>query len=104
MKSSIVAETFNPIGAAVLQSGLARSAYGRFDLAQRDLEEAVQRDSAFVGAWAALGNVYARQGRVDEAIESYESELAFNPSSVEGHVNLAVQLVKLSRLDEPAGI
>jgi tetratricopeptide (TPR) repeat protein len=47
-----------------------------------------------------LGNVLAQQGKIDEAINHYDSALRIKSNSANTHNNLAVALLGLGRIDE----
>jgi Tfp pilus assembly protein PilF len=54
-------------------------------------------------SWMAhdnLGNIFAQQGLVDEAIRQYRETLQIKPDSVEAHNNLGNALLKKARVDE----
>ena len=58
------------------------------------LAQAVQEDPRFADAHEALGVIYARLDRVDEAIECMNRVLEIDPGSVMAHTNLSVFYMK----------
>ncbi len=80
---------------------LARRRYAEaLDLFERDpddtdarcyewLREAVALDPGFEDAWEALGVVYHRHGRLEDAIRAMEQLAALDPDSVMAHSNLS---------------
>jgi eukaryotic-like serine/threonine-protein kinase len=70
-------------------------------------ERAVQLDSKYASAWAALGGAYTLKGGflgmsqlLEKAIEPLRKALGLNPSLVNAHVWLGSALSGLGRLDE----
>jgi Tfp pilus assembly protein PilF len=47
-----------------------------------------------------LGNMLAKQGKLDEAIQHYQQALQFNPDYVDAHNNLGVALARQGKLPE----
>ena len=47
-----------------------------------------------------LGNAYAKQGNLDEAVEEYKKALVVNPNYAQAHKNLGIVFDKQGNLDE----
>jgi tetratricopeptide (TPR) repeat protein len=84
--------------AAWLALGQLRSALGRWD----EAEEALRRSLALDGRSAArlsLGVVYARAGKLDEAVAEYERVVRENPRNVAAWYDLALAERRRARPD-----
>ena len=54
----------------------------------------------FAEAYNNLGNVLARNGRVDEAVTHYEKALELDPENAKAHSNLGVALGRMGKPGE----
>ena len=61
------------------QRGIAKYMAERYEESIADCREAVERMPCHFGAWAGMGHCQAHQGRLAEALESYERAVAINP-------------------------
>jgi TolB-like protein/Tfp pilus assembly protein PilF len=68
--------------------------------AQKHAIKAVELDEGNGLAHVALSRVFMFQGKYDQAIEEAQLSITVNPSSSEGHLNLAVTLLWGERADE----
>ena len=60
-----------------------------YDGAIKLLEQAVATDAALADAWEALGVLYDKQQRLDDAIAATEKFVALKPDEVMAHTNLS---------------
>lgn len=60
-----------------------------YEGAVRSLEQAVAADATLADAWEALGVLYDKLGRVDEAIAATQKLVALKPDEVMAHTNLS---------------
>ena len=65
---------------AYLQMGLAYEALGQDDAAERRYLRAIELDPQSAAAMYYLGELYRRQGKLDDAISNFEQALAIDPS------------------------
>lgn len=66
------AEAFN-------QRAIAKYLLERYEESIADCREAIERMPYHFGAWAGMGHCHAHQGRMSEAVQSYERALEINP-------------------------
>ena len=81
--------------------GNAYALLGRPDKADREYRAALAMRANPV-AYYNLGNLYSRQGKLNESVAYYEKALEIQPDYPEVHTNLADVLTRLGRLDEAA--
>lgn len=62
----------------------------KFEKAVKKLKKAVEIDPKFAWAWDHLGLTYRYMGKLDEAIEAYETSLLINPDGPMPAQNLAI--------------
>lgn len=84
---------FTPIGAAMLDIGLADAAVPYF-------EQAVGQRPGGASAHYNLGTAQAGNGSLDAARESFERALRFDPNYAEAHNSLGVVLGRLGRHED----
>lgn len=60
-----------------------------YEGAVRSLEQAVAADATLADAWEALGVLYDKLGRVDDAITATQRLVALKPDEVMAHTNLS---------------
>jgi tetratricopeptide (TPR) repeat protein len=80
--------------------GLARSRLGRFDEGEADLLAAAAVHDQAHAVLGNLGNLRRRAGRLEAAVEAYESALRKQPDFVDARVNLATTLKDAGRLED----
>jgi tetratricopeptide (TPR) repeat protein len=82
--------------------GMARQRAGALGEAEAEFRAAVTMKSDFeaAGAWFALGNLLARQKRIDEAGAAFQSALARDPTHLMARASLANCQLMAGRLDE----
>ena len=68
---------------------------GDHDGAAAELEQAVQRDPEFAGAYNALGVQYAQLGRFEDARGALQRALALDPNFSNAYFNLGVLLFQI---------
>jgi len=73
---------------------------GRFDLAFDYLQAALKRKPDFAAAHNNLGNVFAHQQKLIEAVASFRSAVRCSPDFAVAHSNLGTALCPLGHLDE----
>src|SRR6185437_4623124 len=61
------------------QRAIAKHLSERYSECMEDCMAAVERMPCHFGAWAGLGHCHAHEGRLHEALKSYERALAINP-------------------------
>lgn len=74
----------------LLNLGILQARAGKFEDAQKTLNEAVARNGNSAAAFNQLGIVYRRLGRFKEADEAYQHALQIDPSYALAHLNLGV--------------
>jgi Flp pilus assembly protein TadD len=70
--------------------------------AEGPLRELVRRRPADAGAWHNLGTVSMRLGRVEQAIEAFQTSLRFRPDAALTHLSLGYALATAGRQAEAA--
>ncbi len=85
---------FAAVGATIVGIGLASSVAGPF------YEEQFNYEPELYGGVAAS---LSRQGKVDEAIETYSKAISLKADFIEAHVHLALLLLKQERYQEAVG-
>ncbi|HJO04678.1 MAG TPA: sulfatase-like hydrolase/transferase [Acidobacteriota bacterium] len=80
----------------------ARQAMGRDELAEAErlLREVLADDPGIVDAYHTLGELYFRQGRLEEVVEAYSASIPLNPDHPYAYIFTADALAGLGRLDE----
>lgn len=68
--------------------------------AQRLLEEAVRLDQSSASAQQDLGVMYAKQGRLNDAIKCFRRALAISPDSAGLHANLGLACYHTGQIEE----
>ncbi len=87
----ISAQPTHPLNASILnQLGVANSAIFHYDQAQSAFDSALRLRPNFAEAFSNLGNSLQEQGRLAEAIASYEQSIALNPNAPTTRFNLAL--------------
>jgi tetratricopeptide (TPR) repeat protein len=83
----------------------AAAALHRNDLTgmKQCLDEALALDPGSVEALTNMGNYYAKQQRPREAAEWFAKAVQADPHSPLAHIGLALQLVRLGRMDQALG-
>lgn len=61
------------------QRAIAHYLEERYDQSIEDCRRTVERAACHFGAWAGMGHCYAHKGRIDAALDSYETALRINP-------------------------
>jgi len=82
-------------GTELLNEGLKLFSDGYDEEAMRLIQQAIERDSALVEAYEALGVILSRHERFQEAIAMMERVLELEPEHVLAHTNLSVFYMKL---------
>jgi tetratricopeptide (TPR) repeat protein len=80
--------------------GVIAGRAGRFDLAFDYLQAALKRKPDFAAAHNNLGNVFAHQQKLPEAVVSFRNAVRCNPDFAVAHSNLGTALCQLGQLDE----
>lgn len=91
-----------PFGPGVDQVARARERFGVRDYhgAVLLLREAVVEGRAYADAHNLLGLSLAMIGQQDEALEALDRAIGLNPRYIEAHLNRAVLLTEMGRVDE----
>jgi tetratricopeptide (TPR) repeat protein len=72
----------------------------QFEKARAELQKTLEIDPQFFEAHNSLGNLLARRGKLEEAIDHYQKALEIKPDFAEGHTNLGVALAGRGQFDE----
>jgi glycosyltransferase involved in cell wall biosynthesis/Flp pilus assembly protein TadD len=80
--------------------GVIAGRAGRFDLAYEYLQAALKRKPDFAAAHNNLGNVFAYQQKLPEAVASFRNAVRCDPGFAVAHSNLGTALCQLGHLDE----
>jgi tetratricopeptide (TPR) repeat protein len=67
-----------------------------YQAALAELAKALQQDPKFALAHAAVGDIYRKQGNLEQAVGAYEKSCDLNPYSFKPHYNLGVTYQMLS--------
>ena len=73
---------------ALFTMGLMEKKQGRYDLAEKYFQSALQKEPTFSEAYSNLGNVYMARKEVDLAISSYEKAASIDPGRAAYYFNL----------------
>jgi len=82
-------------GAGLFERSAQAVAQGDYAAAERDLQLVLQRAPAHTGALGNLGIVYARTGRLPEAVATYQKALRTAPNEPGLLLNLALAYLQL---------
>ncbi len=95
-------ERISPVRAAELNTrlGVGYLERGELQVAMQKLEQAVQQDPEHVPAHLALGIVYQRIDRVDQALEHLRTAVRLAPGDGGAHNSYAALLCQAGRFDE----
>ena len=98
--------------------GTAYSTVGKYDIAEKEYQKALELNSQSADAHAGLAVVLRAQGKLDDSIREFREAIRISPTLAQAHANLAVALyfkkdyagawkeVRLSRgggIEPPAG-
>lgn len=86
------------------QLGLAQLALGRFDVARRSFEQAIELDAASADAWSGLAEVYLQQYTPGAAIPYARHALDLAPADDRHRLRLARLLVMATDYAEAQGL
>jgi Tfp pilus assembly protein PilF len=75
-------------------------ARGDYDAAIAGYNDALQADARFALAYQGLAEVYARLGRMDEAVETIQKAIALEPGESLFHTSLSRFLQRQGRIAE----
>ncbi len=73
---------------------------GRINTATTQCKKLLKLNPQDVDGWDYMGEIYASVGRVEEAAACYQRVLKIAPYRSENRLSLAIQLIKISQLDE----
>jgi len=82
-----------------LEYGMYLTQQGKYGLATKYYNEALQISPNFADAHNKLGYVLARQGKLDEAIEHLTKALRIEPDSADSHSKLGLVFFRQGKLD-----
>jgi len=74
-----------------------------FDRAIGMIMEIIEEDPEVIDAYSALGILYIRQAKLEEAIETFQKVLEMKPDDNNAVINISNSYVKLGKLDEAEG-
>jgi len=76
------------------REGLKKHRAKDYEGAVQSLEQSVVADATLADAWEALGVLYDKLGRLDDAIRATEKLVALKPDEIMAHTNLSRFLMK----------
>lgn len=73
---------------------------GKSDRAMGMIMEIIEEDPDVIDAYSALGIMYIRDRKLEEAVETFQKVLELKPDDNNAVINIANSLVKLGKMDE----
>ena len=79
--------------------GIAYNEVGRYDLAIRDFDKAIELRPDYAKAYNNRGSAYDKKGDYDQAIQDYDKAIAFDPKDAHCHSNRGLAHVEKGQLE-----